>query len=183
MEEILKDCKEFSGKYIKDKSHKNVYEYGLKILDKFYISPMSICKTVHAMGIVLHDVLNHGCPTKDMRKDFGDLVVMLAFNISEHEEDKKLEGYEKNFDSYDSIFSKLIIRISKIHNVIEALDSDKFKEYIAEHNGLRRKLLKGVHSRIMVLMDYESDLIKYGRNVFSGKPAASYKYENLIIDA
>ena len=165
-----------------DKSYGNICDYGLKVLKEFYSKKYNkLPEDVLSASVMLFDILNYGALIEDIEEQFGNGVAQTVFNITDREDDFKLDGYEKLFMTYDYIFIKLIIRIARIFNAITNLDGDKFKSYIDDYNELRRKLLS--HPNIMVLMDYESDLIKYGRNIFAGKPANSYKYENLILDA
>jgi hypothetical protein len=88
--------------------------------------------------------------------------------------------YEKSFDNYDHIFLKLIIRNSKYFVAIRNNDGDKFKSFIDMYVELRRKVMKSakLHTEIM---NYEAELIKFGRNSLAGKPIDKQKYQSLIL--
>ena len=163
--------------------YEEVYEHGLKILKQFYDSNNKLNENDLATSIVLNNILNNKADIEEIQEMFGNNVAMIVFNTNDDVDDHKLRGYEKIFKDYDFIFIKLIIRVARIYVTIDNLDSNKFKKYINDHSELRRKLLNKADKNIMVLMDYESDLIKYGRNIFAGKPARSYKYKNLIMNA
>ncbi len=184
MKTMTEEAIKFVGKHISDPIYKEIYEYGLKVFEQFYSSNSNgLSERDLAVSIVLHNILNNGVSIEEIQEIFGDDVATVVFNTNDDADDHRLRGYEKHFKVHDLIFIKLIVRAARIHTAINNLDNHKFKKYINEYNELRRKLLKEVDDSIMVLMDYESDLIKYGRNTFAGKPARNYKYENLIINA
>lgn len=167
-----------------DASYWECAHWGIKILDKFYDNNnIGMSKKDIAYGIMLHDILNHGVTIEQIEDKFGGEVAMLLHNISGRKSDNGLEQYERLFKAHDYIFTKLIIRLSRIHNAINELNNKDFSLFISEHNDLRRKLHSRVDPDIMKLMDYEVNLIKYGRNMLSGKPTMKRIYENLVVDA
>lgn len=159
--------------------------YALKIFERFYDPKRNgFSEKNLAMAIVLHDILNQKVGIEEIERVFNSDVALVVFNTNDEDEDYKLKGYERVFKAYDFIFVKLIVRIARIYMSISDTERNKFRDYIDEYNELRRKLLKEVSdNNIMVLMDYESHLIKYGRNVFTGKPINNFKCGKLIIDA
>jgi len=184
MNDVVNKAVQFVKHNVNDTQYHKTYEYGMKIFNKFYDPNKNGTKKESLVaGIVLYDVLNKGISLEEIHKLFNDDTIFIIQHISEYPNYHILKGYEGLFKGYDIIFEKLIIREAKIHFAIEDLNSTEFRKYIDGYNELRRKLHKEADPDMMNFMDYESDLIKYGRNVFSGKPAANYKYEKLVVDA
>lgn len=175
---MVTKAKEFAKGYTRCPE---IVDYGLKVLDKLYSPKMHVySKESMAVSIVLHDVLISGADIEEIQEKFGDDAANIIFNITDQPEDTKISAYERLFKGHAFLFVKLIIRIAHIHDVIHKGDGDKFKDYIHEYNELRRKILKEVDD-LMVLMDYESELIKYGRHYLSGRQAKEYNYSLLIV--
>ena len=155
------------------------YEFALKVVDQLYDKELNgLSYSTLAIGTVLFDVLKH-TKIEYIEKNFGGDVTMLIFNVSDDEDNAlPIAKYERLFQAHDFLFIKLAIRMSDIWNCIADGESDQFKNYINEYNELRRKILKNCPD-MLIFMDFEADLIKYGRNVLSGKPASNYKYTHL----
>ena len=177
----------FAESKLKDKElveyHYKVWIIAIKMINKFFkkqkhdISLSEMCESV-----IFYDILNY-VRIEDLESKFGTKVAQLVFNITDFEDDQKVKNlypYEKLFKSYDDLFAKLIIRNAIIHVAISDLDLNKFTFHIKQYNELRRKVMKSTPD-LTFLMDYEAELIKYGRNYLSGKSANAYKYENLIL--
>lgn len=129
--------------------------------------------------------------------DQGPVIdVILGFNSGNGDHitnNRAKQIYEsiKSINSYkqysgiwsdeEALFIRLITRLGQIHESIENRDSAKFLSFIKDHGQLRRKL-SSINKRFMSLMGYESELLKYGKYVFSGKPVHNYKHLSDILN-
>lgn len=160
----------------------DVYEYALKVLEKMYDGDINGTPlNVLSVGVIFHNITEYH-KIEEIEESFGGDVAMLVFNISENPDDTNtMMGYDRIMKALDFLFVKLAIRMGKIHKAITDGDGDTFKSFISQYNEIRRKVLKN-NPDILPMMDYEADLIKYGRNYFSGKAVTNYQYEHLIMD-
>jgi hypothetical protein len=154
----------------------NIVNYGTKLIKTFHDvekNGISLDTTITCMNI--WNVLNIGVNIEIIEQTYGGEVAHIMHNVNREIDNNMLSAY-------DLIFIKLIIRLSCIHQAINNVDSVTVKNYIDQYSDLRRKILRCSDSDILQLMDYEADLIRYARNVFSGKAAGKYVYKNLILD-
>lgn len=184
----LEVAKLFVEAKIKDKKlieyHKKIWGFATKILTKFYKKSKNNASLKELLStVIFYEILDY-VKTEDLEAKFGSKITQLVFNVTNFEDDDKIKNlyqYEKLFSSYDGLFVKLVLRNAIIHVAIQSLDEAKFAFHIKQYNELRRKVMKS-SADLLFLLDYEADLIKYGRNYMSGRSAGSYKYENLITD-
>ena len=72
--------------------------------------------------------------------------------------------------SAEQLLDVLAYRAKNIRYTIINCDDKAFRKYVSDHSELRRKIRTLFGSKSLSMMDYETRIIKHGRDVMAGKP-------------